>query len=248
MKKQLLLFTILFCLFTVSLSLITATYGLAAESYLWPVPSSTNISQNYSSSHKALDITGGGNIVATKSGTVVYVYSGCNNVNAASKKVSCSSSTCSPNTGNFYNNSTYGISTCNWGVGNGVVLKHTDGTYSSYSHMASVSVSVGDSVTQGAKLGVMGSSGCSTGTHLHFAISNSMSQSGTWCNFTDPVNNNPTNISYIYSTATPCTTHTKGQYMYYGDNHPHYNYYKCSVCGSIFADGSTHVVDSCLEC
>ena len=36
--------------------------------------------------------------------------------------------------------------------------------------MSSISVSVGDVVPQGSKLGVMGSTGRSTGTHLHFEV------------------------------------------------------------------------------
>ncbi|MBR2742137.1 MAG: amidase domain-containing protein [Clostridia bacterium] len=44
------------------------------------------------------------------------------------------------------------------------------------------------------------------------------------------------------------TTHTKGAFQYYTAAHPHYNYYKCSVCGEIFTDGTTTKVSSCTQC
>ncbi|MBQ9307034.1 MAG: hypothetical protein IJ229_03830, partial [Clostridia bacterium] len=78
--------------------LILALIYASAESYLWPVPSSRNLSRGFYAGHEALDISGGGNIVATKSGKVFYVYSGCNNSNAWGNR-SCSSATCSPSTG-----------------------------------------------------------------------------------------------------------------------------------------------------
>ena len=58
------------------------------------------------------------------------------------------------------------------GFGNAVVIKHTNGLYSLYAHLASVSVSAGQSVTRGQAIGVMGSTGNSSGTHLHFEMYN----------------------------------------------------------------------------
>lgn len=43
-------------------------------------------------------------------------------------------------------------------------------------------------------------------------------------------------------------THVKGKYLYFGVNHPHYNYYVCASCGETFADGSTAHMDSCEAC
>lgn len=56
--------------------------------------------------------------------------------------------------------------------GNYVIVKHThDQYYSTYQHLLSDSVSVGDNVAQGQTIAAMGTTGDSTGVHLHFAIS-----------------------------------------------------------------------------
>lgn len=55
--------------------------------------------------------------------------------------------------------------------------------------------------------------------------------------------------SYDHSATTPCTTHVKGAYQYFGKAHPHYNYYKCSVCGEIFlVTSETNYYASCTQC
>lgn len=60
------------------------------------------------------------------------------------------------------------------GWGNLVIVKHTtvDGKtfYSGYGHLASIDVSVGTKVDAGTKLGLMGSTGNSTGPHLHLLV------------------------------------------------------------------------------
>lgn len=56
--------------------------------------------------------------------------------------------------------------------GNTIRIKHTaDKYYSQYMHLASRSVSVGDTVKRGQRIGTMGTTGISTGIHLDFAIS-----------------------------------------------------------------------------
>jgi len=54
--------------------------------------------------------------------------------------------------------------------GNTVIIDHGMGVFSSYSHMNSISVEVGDMVETGAVLGLVGSTGYSTGPHLHYTM------------------------------------------------------------------------------
>lgn len=57
-----------------------------------------------------------------------------------------------------------------WGgaYGNNIVIRMNDGTYTQYGHLSSIGVYVGQQVTPGEQIGVSGSSGNSTGPHLHF--------------------------------------------------------------------------------
>ncbi|GAA2909242.1 hypothetical protein GCM10020221_01640 [Streptomyces thioluteus] len=50
------------------------------------------------------------------------------------------------------------------------MIKHDDNTYSQYAHLSSVAVQVGQSVTAGQQIGLSGSTGNSSGPHLHFEI------------------------------------------------------------------------------
>lgn len=92
-------------------------------------------------------------------GTDIAKSGGCNIVAAQSGKVVVAS------TGSY-----------NGGYGNYIVIEHgkssKDGNrYTTlYAHLASVSVKVGQTVVKGQKIGYMGSTGWSTGTHLHFEI------------------------------------------------------------------------------
>ena len=54
--------------------------------------------------------------------------------------------------------------------GNYVVISHGAGNTTLYAHMSKRLVSVGDTVAQGAAIGITGSTGNSTGPHLHFEI------------------------------------------------------------------------------
>ncbi|MFB8265087.1 peptidoglycan DD-metalloendopeptidase family protein [Streptomyces sp. NPDC055955] len=54
--------------------------------------------------------------------------------------------------------------------GNEVVIQHADGKYSQYAHMSSLSVSSGQTVTEGQRIGLSGATGNVTGPHLHFEI------------------------------------------------------------------------------
>lgn len=58
----------------------------------------------------------------------------------------------------------------NGSYGNEVVLSHGDGLQTRYAHMQSISVNVGDEVAIGQQVGTEGSTGNSTGSHLHFEV------------------------------------------------------------------------------
>lgn len=62
------------------------------------------------------------------------------------------------------------VVTAGWGgaYGNQIVLKMHDGTYTMYGHLSSIGVSVGQTVTPGQQIGLSGSTGNTTGPHLHF--------------------------------------------------------------------------------
>ena len=83
----------------------------------------------------------------------------------------CTSGKCSPCNGNY------------------VKIQHSNGTYSYYLHLrkGSVRVKVGQTVKCGQQLGQVGSSGCSTGPHLHFQVNGSSGSrdpflNGDWVN------------------------------------------------------------------
>lgn len=156
--------------------------GATSNSYWWPIgsvetiesdgkifakgdPETTSISSNFGyrnnptgngvKFHSGLDIAGGRglnetNIIAAKSGVVVYP--------TADVKNDCP-----------YNS---GASSCGGGYGNYVIIQHSDGNYTLYGHMneGTILVTAGESVEQGQVIGKMGSSGNSTGPHLHFEI------------------------------------------------------------------------------
>ena len=61
----------------------------------------------------------------------------------------------------------------NGGYGNCVIVNHGNGYTTVYGHMDSIAVSAGQSVAMGQVLGYVGSTGNSTGPHLHFEIRSS---------------------------------------------------------------------------
>lgn len=56
------------------------------------------------------------------------------------------------------------------GYGNKIVISHNNGMKTVYAHLSSISVSPGQTVEKGSKIGVMGTTGNSTGIHLHFEL------------------------------------------------------------------------------
>ncbi len=57
-----------------------------------------------------------------------------------------------------------------YGYGNHVVIDHGNGFQTLYAHLSRYFVNAGDQVGQGATIGLVGSTGRSTGPHLHFEI------------------------------------------------------------------------------
>lgn len=58
----------------------------------------------------------------------------------------------------------------NGGYGKYVVIAHPNGTQTLYAHMQAIAVSVGQTIMQGFQIGQIGSTGNSTGCHVHFEI------------------------------------------------------------------------------
>ena len=82
------------------------------------------------------------NIIATKSGIVTFAKNDC----------------------------VVGDKSCGGGFGNYVKIDHGDGVESLYAHNSEVVVSTGDQVAQGELIAISGTTGSSTGIHLHFEI------------------------------------------------------------------------------
>ena len=70
-----------------------------------------------------------------------------------------------------------------WSAGNYAIIQHDNGYYTYYMHMTDVYVTVGQSVTTLEQIGTMGTTGNSTGVHLHFGIATDI-----WSGFVDPAN------------------------------------------------------------
>jgi len=131
----------------------------AEDGFLWPVSGYYNISSGFgnrnSGVHRGIDINSyggktsisGADALAAKRGTVYAVYTACRHNYA--KTVSCG---------------------CGGGYGNYVFLRQEDGGETRYAHLASVSVKTGQTLKRGTPLGSIGSTGMSSGYHLHFEI------------------------------------------------------------------------------
>lgn len=126
----------------------------AVTGYVWPVPGFYHLTSLWDenrgdSNHGALDIASAGvegaNVVAAHSGIVDVAQNDC--VHNWGKDSSCG---------------------CGGGYGNWVRIDHGDGYSTIYAHMSSITVGYGDYVEAGQLLGFVGSTGYSTGAHLHF--------------------------------------------------------------------------------
>ncbi|WP_408869060.1 phage tail tip lysozyme [Brochothrix campestris] len=67
------------------------------------------------------------------------------------------------------------------GFGEYVVIKHADGNFTGYGHLNARSVSTGAKVSKGSQIGNMGTTGNSTGVHLHFSVGTAL-----WGPYQDP--------------------------------------------------------------
>lgn len=112
--------------------------------YLFPVPNSSEITQEYSAEHKAIDIAAlsGSPVYAAEDGTVSYVQ--------------------------IWDGSydTTGMMS----YGHMVEIRHADGNTTLYAHLSEINVQQGEKVVRGQRIGRVGSTGNSTGPHLHFEV------------------------------------------------------------------------------
>lgn len=119
--------------------------------WTWPTPGFYGLASPYGEdrgySHQGVDIAApmGATVVAAKGGTVIT-----------------SNNTCSHNYGKS------GSCGCGGGFGNYIIIDHGGGYSTTYGHLTSANVSTGQSVSAGQTIGTVGSTGWSSGAHLHF--------------------------------------------------------------------------------
>ena len=72
----------------------------------------------------------------------------------------------------------------NGGFGNLVIISHPNGTETLYAHQSKIATSTGAQVSQGEVIGYVGSTGRSTGPHLHFEVHGARNPGtdGSWAN------------------------------------------------------------------
>ena len=121
-------------------------YVSSASGFTWPLPCSTRVTSRYGT--RSDPFTGS---TATHNGLDIDGFG-----NDGSPVVAAAAGT---------------VITASYdsAYGNYVVIDH-GGTSTVYAHMSSLSVSAGQSVSQGQTIGAVGSTGRATGTHLHFEV------------------------------------------------------------------------------
>ena len=112
--------------------------------HAWPVPEHFDVTQGYGDQHAALDIAAdtGTPVVAADDGTVTVTQTWNGVVTKG-------------------DNNSYG---------NMVQVTHADGTVTLYAHLSEINVRQGDTVVRGQQIGRVGSTGNSSGPHLHFEV------------------------------------------------------------------------------
>ena len=131
-----------------------ATQIDAGGGWVWPTPGVYTLTAEFGESrsyesHGGVDIGAsmGTAIYAANSGTVVSSNNTCTHVSSGGNWCSCGG-----------------------GYGNFVWILHDNGYETIYGHMTTTAVSTGDRVSAGQLIGYVGSSGWSTGPHLHFEL------------------------------------------------------------------------------
>ncbi len=125
----------------------TAASAATESGYVWPIEGQI-FARGFSSTHEALDIQAGTGIAvkSINSGTVF-----CASMASTSATAGCS------NCGHT-------------GAGYHVAINHPNGIKAMYAHLSNVNVYVGQTVSAGQQIGNVGSTGNSTGPHLHLAM------------------------------------------------------------------------------
>lgn len=81
-----------------------------------------------------------------------------------------------------------------WSYGNYVIVSHSDGTSTLYAHMSRIGCKEGQTVKQGDVVGYVGTTGRSTGNHLHFEVRSGSTRK-------DPVNYFKDKSLYVQSSG-----------------------------------------------
>lgn len=129
------------------------TVSLGNISFIWPCPASARITSAFGDRESPTE-----GASSNHKGIDIGAPTGSNIVAAASGTVT--------------------ISTYSYSAGNYVMINHGGGVSTVYMHCSKLLVSVGDTVKQGDVIAKVGSTGYSTGPHLHFGIR----QNGTYVN------------------------------------------------------------------
>lgn len=80
----------------------------------------------------------------------------------------------------------YAWSGQNGGFGNLIIIQQTDGNFVFYGHLEQIDVSPGDQIKKGQAIGIVGSTGNSTGPHLHLEIRLDLEHAGAAYNSINP--------------------------------------------------------------
>lgn len=127
---------------------------ISPSGFVWPCPGFYYLTSEWnedrgSYNHGAIDIADSGimgaDVVAAKDGIVIDSYNGC-----------------------YHNWGKDGSCGCGGGYGNYVMIAHDGGKMTVYGHLSTTMVYTGQKVYQGQVIGFVGSTGHSTGPHLHF--------------------------------------------------------------------------------